>query len=302
MTLLFCGYLINPFELIEKELEDGKAFFNQSIEENKNTFIGQLDETIKKIAKQGDLDLVQKLIKEKKEYEIDKKLPNSKEFKTNLVEFKSNNEKAIEKYKKVLEKNIKEYTKHLEIDKASRLKLELENLIPQVPLKTENKNIQAKKQPFSVFGLRALKFTNLETDNYFYNQPDKNKITLLRNKNDSGVIEKQFYFYVVPGLADKKSVSFASPIEKNHFLVLIEDTVWRLQMEPLKNNQAFIDKATFVLRKTSDPDKFQIESYAKAKQFLVPGSPKMIRFRKDDGSENLKETTNITFEIPVGAK
>lgn len=302
MILIFGCYLLNPFELIEKDLKDGKDSFNNSIEENINTFIQQLDETIKKIAKQGDLDLVQKLVKEKKEYEIDKKLPNSKEFKTHLVQFKISNDKTTEKYKRVLEKNIKEYTKLLEIDKASVLKLELDNLITPVPLKMENKNIKPNVQQFSIFGIRTLKFTNLENDNFFYNQPEKNRITLLRKKNDLGTVEKQFYFNVVPGLADKRSVSFASPIEKNHFLVLIEDTVWRLQMEPLKNNQAFIDKATFLLRKTSDPDKFQIESYAKAKQFLVAGHPKMVRFGKDDGTEEFKVKTNITIEIPLGAK
>ena len=127
-------------------------------------------------------------------------------------------------------------------------------------------------------------------------------ITLLKNKTDPEVIEKQFYFYVVPGLADKKSVSFASPILKNHFLLLIQDTEWRLQMTPFKNNQSFFENATFVLRKASAPNQFQIESFSKAKQFLVPGSPKVVRFKRDDGSEKFKILRNITIENPGGVK
>ena len=73
-------------------------------------------------------------------------------------------------------------------------------------------------------------------------------------------------------------------------------------MTPFKNNQSFFENATFVLRKTSAPNQFQIESFSKAKQFLVPGSPKVVRFKRDDGSENFKFLTNITIENPEGVK
>lgn len=111
-------------EDLEKEIEKAKEVYAQNIEKARTFLLEKLDGQIKKYAKTGNLELVQKLVADKKEFEMnDSRIPVSPEFKTDVSEYLQKFKKEKEVLLGVFSKGIKEYTKKLDLDKATALKL-----------------------------------------------------------------------------------------------------------------------------------------------------------------------------------
>ena len=110
-----------------EELEAAKKTFVYETESNKNIFLKKMEEQIKTVAKTGNLDVVQKLIAEKKAFETNENnLPTSKDFKSLLSEFQKQNKKNKEVLLNLYDRKIKEYTKNLDFETAILIKKEFD--------------------------------------------------------------------------------------------------------------------------------------------------------------------------------
>lgn len=169
-TIGLSGFLL-AFQASEnnlEELEVAKKTFVNEAESNKRMFLKKMEEQIKNIAKTGDLDAVQKLIAEKKDFETNEKnLPTSKDFKILLSEFQKQNKKNKEVLLNLYDRKIKEFTKNLDLETAIFIKKEFDqfqkngsfiknnsetkNADTEHPIKTEEKS--AKNSAFIFDGV-----------------------------------------------------------------------------------------------------------------------------------------------------
>ena len=128
-TIGLASFLL-AFQESEKNLEEleaaKKTFINET-ESNKKMFLKKMEEQIKNIAKTGNLDAVQKLIAEKKDFETNEKnLPTSKDFKSLVNEFQKQNKKGKEVLLNLYDRKIKELTKNLDLETAIFIKKEFD--------------------------------------------------------------------------------------------------------------------------------------------------------------------------------
>lgn len=111
-----------------ESLENAKKSYVYETELNQKVFLKRMEEQIKVIAKSGNLEVVQRLIIEKKNFEgNNSRIPVSKEYKNLVLDYQKQLKKNKDLIQNIYEKTIKEFTKKLDLDNAVKLKKELED-------------------------------------------------------------------------------------------------------------------------------------------------------------------------------
>lgn len=134
-----------------ENLENAKKTFVYETELNQKVFLKRMEEQIKTIAKSGNLEVVQRLIIEKKDFEgNNSRIPVSKEFKNLVLDYQKQLKKNKDLIQNIYEKTIKEFTKKLDLDNAVKLKKELEEFLKtgEVVFGLPDNPKEMKKPPF----------------------------------------------------------------------------------------------------------------------------------------------------------
>ena len=148
--LLIFPYMLLGFQVkdpIFVKVESAKDTFHKEMDSAKNILIESLKAQIKKSAETGNLELVQKLIMQKREFEVyPDKLPQAEEFRLFVDAYQNKIQDAKADLVKTYKDSVIQYTKKLDIEKAESVKRELDGFLNMGDVNPANNNLPKQKQ------------------------------------------------------------------------------------------------------------------------------------------------------------
>lgn len=257
---------------IEKEIERAKKVYAQDGEKAKAVLLDKLDMQIKKYAKTGNLELVQKLVADKKEFEMnDSRIPVSPEFKSDVSEYQQKIKKGKDALLATFAKEIKEYTKKLELDKAMALKLEMEDLSSgKQTAGPKSEKPVVKKEIIEIKGVIGTRksFACLHGKSTYLAWAPFRVETMLLPKSFNNKQADACTFEVVNGLADKKLISL-KVVERGFQTYASMDKNSKLVAAGFQTQKEFAEKTTFKLVRGLGSEKgVSLESFSRDNCFF----------------------------------
>lgn len=282
-------------EDLEKEIQKAKEVYAEDVEKARTILLEKLELQIKKYAKTGNLELVQKLVADKKEFETnDSRVPVSAEFKSDVSEYQQKIKKVKDTLLGAYSKGIKEYTKKLELDKAMVLKLEMEDFIKdkkgadskkEKPIaKKENKEIKG------VNGTRKSFICFNDKSTYLAWAPFKIEAAVLPKINNNKQADS-CTFEVVNGLADKNLISL-KVVERGFQTYVFVNKNSQLVAAGFQSQKEFGENATFKLTKGLASEKgVSLESYSRENFFVRKKGSDFFLDENDGTNDFSKDAT-----------
>jgi len=137
--LFLFGFQVN--DPIFLKVDTGKNVFLTDVETSKKNLLDHMKAQIKKAAETGNLELVQKLINQKREFEVyPEKIPQAEEYRLFVDAYQEKIQEARSDLVKVYKEAVVQYTKKLEIEKAESMKRELDGFLQLADAKVVNNN------------------------------------------------------------------------------------------------------------------------------------------------------------------
>jgi hypothetical protein len=129
-TFILLAFVANVLaedkDLVRIEFDKSKTVHDEAIEKANKDFIAGFDSKIQEVAATGSLDGVKAIQAEKKQYEVDGKMPTSAAMKKLLIGYQTGIDNARKRMTAAYETAVSQYTKALQIDKAESINSEFE--------------------------------------------------------------------------------------------------------------------------------------------------------------------------------
>lgn len=302
ISLFFPAILI-AFENddLEKEIQKAKEVYAQDVEKARTVLLEKLEFQIKKFAKTGNLELVQKLVTDKKEFEAnDSRIPVSAEFKSDVSEYQQKIKKGKDSLIGSYAKGIKEYTKKLELDKAMVLKLEMDQFSNAKKSDEVNEKEDLKKNDKEIKGFYSIHLFGAK-DRYIHHANFLCQVGRFTGESDASneVATKNATFEIVQGISrfsKKDHVSFRSYNWPDYY---ISCEGFQVKIKKSQNFDSFKNSATFKKFKgLSDERGISFELINSPKYFLRSKNGLLV-IDKFDGTKKFRDDSTFNFSEPL---